>query len=209
MFAPLTVFRLAYTPLYRLLLPPIRAVALSGRTSDTIFALTMSAPFIPESNSPLLTVLPERSSAAYLPLSLIATTSGYQPSVEDARLTFNFSETGLVAVLPPVWEFRYAIASVTVLKPFAGALTAFTVKLTLKLFDVIFEPLTVTVAVYVPADCPVFGVTVKLLLPFTPMLFIAVIESVNAVLLDNSSVKLPVGWLPVLLTVTLFADCAP
>jgi hypothetical protein len=85
---------------------------------------------------------------------------------------FNFSGTGLVAVVPPVWVARYAIASVTVVKPFAGALGAgaFTVKLTLTLFDVTLPPLTVTVALYVPADSPVLGVTVNELLPPAAML---------------------------------------
>jgi hypothetical protein len=85
---------------------------------------------------------------------------------------FSFSEIGLVAVVPPVWVVKCVIASVTVLKPFAGLLAAgaFTVKLTLTLFDVTLPPLTVTVAVYVPADRLVFGVTVKELLPPAAML---------------------------------------
>jgi hypothetical protein len=125
---------------------------------------------------------------------------------------FSFSGTGLVAALPPVWVVKCVIASITVLKPSVGTLTAgaFTVKLTLKLFDVIFEPpLTVTVAVYVPADRLVLGVTVKELLPLAAMLPIDVADRVNAELLDKASVKFPVGWLPVLVTVTLFADCVP
>jgi hypothetical protein len=67
------------------------------------------------------------------------------------------------------------------------------VKLTLKLFDVIFEPLTVTVAVYVPADRPVFGVTVKASVPPAAMLPIDVADKVNAELLDSASVKFPVA----------------
>jgi hypothetical protein len=86
---------------------------------------------------------------------------------------------------------------------------AFTVKLTLKLFDVTLLPLTVTAAVYVPAARLVFGVTVKELLPPATMLPIDVADNVNAELLDRASVKFPVGWLPLLLTLTLFADCAP
>jgi hypothetical protein len=75
---------------------------------------------------------------------------------------------------------------------------------------VIFEPpLTVTVAVYVPAARPVFGVTVNELLPPAAMLLIDVADNVNAELLDKASVKFPVGWLPVLVIVTLFAVCAP
>jgi hypothetical protein len=85
----------------------------------------------------------------------------------------------------------------------------FTVKLTLKLFDVTLLPLTVTVAVYVSAARPVFGVTVKELLPPAAMLPIDVADKVNAELLDNASVKFPVGWFPVLVIVTLFAVCVP
>jgi hypothetical protein len=70
-------------------------------------------------------------------------------------------------------------------------------------------PITVTVAVYVPAARPVFGVTVKELLPLAAILLIDVADKVNAELLDNASVKLPVGWLPVLVTVTLLAVCVP
>jgi hypothetical protein len=55
----------------------------------------------------------------------------------------------------------------------------------------------------------VFGVTVKELLPPAAILLIDVADNVNAELLDKASVKLPVGWLPVLLTVTLLEACAP
>ena len=69
-----------------------------------------------------------------------------------------------------------------------------TVKLILKLCGVIFVPLTVTVAVYVPAASPVFGWTVKLLPP-DAILLIAVVDRVKlpGFAPDRATVRLPVG----------------
>ena len=70
-----------------------------------------------------------------------------------------------------------------------------TVKLTLKLRVVTFAPLTFTVAVYVPAARLVFGLTVKLLLPFATMLLRDVVDSVNLLALvpDKDTVRAPVA----------------
>jgi hypothetical protein len=57
----------------------------------------------------------------------------------------------------------------------------------------LFAALTVTVAVCVPADSSVLGVTVNELLPPAAMLPIGVGDKVNAEPLDNASVKVPVG----------------
>ena len=76
-----------------------------------------------------------------------------------------------------------------------GTIAALTVKLTLKLRVVNFLPLTLTVAVYVPGASPVFGLTVKLLLPFTPMLLSDVFDKVNLLALvpDSDTVIAPVA----------------
>jgi len=64
-----------------------------------------------------------------------------------------------------------------------------TVKLTVKLCDVILAPpLTVTVAVYVPAASPVLGAMVKLLLPPTFMLLIDVLLNVKPEALEPDKV---------------------
>ena len=68
-------------------------------------------------------------------------------------------------------------------------------KLTVKLCAVIFAPLTVTVAVYVPAASPVLGRTVKLPgAPPTAILLIAVVDKVKlpGFAPDNAMVRLPV-----------------
>lgn len=56
---------------------------------------------------------------------------------------------------------------------------------------------------------PVFGATVKELLPPTATLFIVDVERVNAELSDRAIVKFPVGWLPVLVIVTVSELCVP
>ena len=80
-----------------------------------------------------------------------------------------------------------------------------TSKDTMKFSEIPLPPDTVTVAVYVPTASPIFGVTVKLLLPPTAMSDIEVLfsEKLVAFVPDRAIVSAPVGWLPVLLTVTL------
>jgi hypothetical protein len=81
-----------------------------------------------------------------------------------------------------------------------------TVKLTLKLCEMPLLPLTVTVAVYVLASSPVFGVTWNVALPPTAIpaaTLLLEIEKLLALVPDNSTVNAPVGWLPVLFTVTV------
>ena len=87
----------------------------------------------------------------------------------------------------------------------------FTVKLTVKLRVVTFVPLILTVAVCVPAASPVFGLTVKLLLLFAPMLARDAADNVNRLAWapDRDTVSAPVDWLPVLVTVVVIADCTP
>ena len=70
-----------------------------------------------------------------------------------------------------------------------------TMKFTVKLSKMPLPPLTVTVAVYVPAASPVLGRTVKLLFPLTAILLIAVVDRVKlpAFAPDRATVKFPVG----------------
>ena len=77
-----------------------------------------------------------------------------------------------------------------------------TVKLTLKLCVFTFAPLTDTVAVYVPAASPSTVLTVKLPVPFAPMLPSDDTGTVKQLALvpDSDIVSAPVGWLPVLVT---------
>ena len=66
-----------------------------------------------------------------------------------------------------------------------------------------------TVAVYVPAERPVTGVTVKIVLPPTAISVIDVVESVKApgLVPDNVTDNAPVDWLPVLFIVAPSAAC--
>ena len=72
-------------------------------------------------------------------------------------------------------------------------------------------PETVTVASYIPAVSPVFGVTVKLSLSFADMPGIVVLESVKleAFAPDKSILSTPIVWFPMLYTVTLYGACTP
>ena len=54
---------------------------------------------------------------------------------------------------------------------------AFTVKLTVKLCGIIWLPLTVTVALYVPAGSPFIGTIVKISVPYSMTLLIVVLFS--------------------------------
>jgi hypothetical protein len=89
--------------------------------------------------------------------------------------------------------------------------TSFTVKLTLKLAEMLLFPLTVTVAVCVPAASPVTGTTVKLVFPLTAMPLIDAALKLKEPLLvpESAIVNAPVAWFPVLFTVTLWAVWAP
>ena len=85
-------------------------------------------------------------------------------------------------------------------------LVELTVKLTAKLSpDGMLLPVTVTVALYDPAARLMFGVTEKISLPLPAMLVIDVLSSVKleALAPDRDIVSAPLGWLPVLLIVTL------
>ena len=86
-----------------------------------------------------------------------------------------------------------------------------TVKLRSKLADMPFAPLTVTVAAYVPAASPVFGATVKDSLPFTTMPATVGLDRVKLLPSApfNAMSSAPVGWLPVLFIVTLYAVWLP
>ncbi len=70
-------------------------------------------------------------------------------------------------------------------------------------------PLTVTVAVCVPADRSIFGFTVKLAVSPTakPEKSTSRTKLFELVPL-NAIVNSPVGWLPVLVTVTVCAVCS-
>ena len=87
-----------------------------------------------------------------------------------------------------------------------------TVKLTSKDRETIFIAVTVTVAVYVPALRPVFGLTVKVsVLSVSVILLIVVFDRVKPVALAPESVtfKSPVASLPVLVTVISLGGCSP
>jgi hypothetical protein len=92
----------------------------------------------------------------------------------------------------------------------AQVLTGFTVKLTVKLC-VIFVPDTVTVAVCVPAERFIFGTTVNVFVPLTPILGIDVLLrlKLDAFVPDSATVSSPVVWLPVFDTVTVWGVNAP
>jgi len=82
-------------------------------------------------------------------------------------------------------------------------------KLTLKVADMPLPPDTDTVAVFVPAESPLIGLTVKLALPPTAILGIDVADSVKLLASVPESVTLnaPVDWFPVFITVTVNGVC--
>ena len=98
--------------------------------------------------------------------------------------------------------------------PFGGLVVVgggSTVKLTAKLSEMPFAPLTVTVAVCKPTGSPTFGTTVKLADPLIEMLASVVALRVKLPELgpDRAIVRSPVAWLPMLFTVTVWGVCEP
>jgi hypothetical protein len=78
-----------------------------------------------------------------------------------------------------------------------------TAKLTLKLLLMPFPPVTVMVAVYVPATSPVTGTTVKLSVPLTSIPLMPVFDTVKlaAFVPAFPIVRAPVARFPVLVTI--------
>jgi hypothetical protein len=66
---------------------------------------------------------------------------------------------------------------------------------------------TVTVAWCCPGTRPVLGATVKVFVLPVAILETDVLDSVKRLVFDNETVKLPVATLPLLVIVTVLADC--
>ena len=84
-----------------------------------------------------------------------------------------------------------------------NAVTGLTIKVTSKVSKIPFAAVTVTVAVCVPAKSPAFGATIKVVLPGAVMSPRVDKLKLPALAPESAAVRPLVGWLPVLVTVTV------